>query len=120
MHDHTVRRGSLIGLAPIHHDRKICLPQDHYDGSTYDTPHRMDTLRPAYLKYLGTVILSPVVPALYSLAKTAYIGIIHRSFLFHLGVNRPGFDRCHCPPHHISAHRTKSHEKLIHKEFASV
>ena len=120
MHDHTVHRDSLIGLAPIHHDRKICLPRDHYDGSPYSTAHKMDTLRPAYLKYLGTVILSPVVPAPYNLAKTAYIGTVHRSFLFHLGANRPEFDRCHCPLHHIFAHLTKSHEKLIHKEFVSV
>ena len=89
MHDHRVHRDNLIDLAPIHLDKRKYLPQGHYDYSPRNTPHKMDTLHRAYLEYLGTVVLSPVVLALYILVKIAYIGTIHKNFLFHLGANIP-------------------------------
>ena len=89
MHDHTVHRDSLIDLVPIHLDKRKCLPLDRHDHSPYDMPHRMDTLPLVCLKYLGMVVLSPVLLALYNLVRIAYIGTVHKSFLFHLGANKP-------------------------------
>ena len=89
MHDHTVHRDSLIDLAPIHLDKRKYLPLDRHDHSPYDMPHRMDTLPLVCLKHLGMVVLSPLPLALYNLVRIAYIGTVHKSFLFHLGANKP-------------------------------